>query len=577
MAPRTILVPSPTYKPEANHLFVCPSAWHAPVDFEPPVFLQLLIVASQLLQTALSLMLASSFFAAKLFASVTFGTIIGSILGIYCPNIPSYIWHIFTTFGSSDYSVIAPILWLLVLVVASLPTSTLHQFLRVPPDPEPPKGTKYYHQLSRNKQKRFHRLLFHQHRARTRSRPCRHIHHHALATKQCRPMHDGDAELVSELVERIVGFANSIRFRRVRREGDERRSKQSKKSKVWNRKPKPKIRKKVRTEDQDQKYRYRPTKGHGIPYKHLNIINSPAAHVYFTTIDIPSHLITIAKRFRGAFHLQGKERQYAVIWDSDASISISSHREDFVGPIESPPPGLKVVGIAKGLTIRGIGYVAWSFKDDQGMLRTLKVPAYYVPEASARLLSIPSLLQTYKDKKVEIFKHGLWMTGNKMSGRNGIYIPVDPASNLHVATAFDYDGSQRNTDSSNPSDTSSSSTGAPPTSQANNYRTDFATTSEANHNLSSAAKELIGWHDRMGHLDYRKVQFVLRTGVLAHSESARRIQAAASKLTHHPMYASCQFGKQRRKPAPGKKSNVVCDREGALKKDDLFCRPKGVS
>ena len=36
------------------------------------------------------------------------------------------------------------------------------------------------------------------------------------------------------------------------------------------------------------------------------------------------------------------------------------------------------------------------------------------------------------------------------------------------------------------------------------------------------------------------------------------------------MCAACQYGKQKRKPSPGKKSTVVKDRDGALKKDNLF-------
>ena len=45
--------------------------------------------------------------------------------------------------------------------------------------------------------------------------------------------------------------------------------------------------------------------------------------------------------------------------------------------------------------------------------------------------------------------------------------------------------------------------------------------SHQNMNLSPAQKELLHWHFRLGHLSQRKVQFLMRTGVLAHSESAR--------------------------------------------------------
>jgi hypothetical protein len=62
----------------------------------------------------------------------------------------------------------------------------------------------------------------------------------------------------------------------------------------------------------------------------------------------------------------------------------------------------------------------------------------------------------------------------------------------------------------------------------------------------------------------------MQSGVLAHSESARRLQASAAKLHSCPMCAACQFGKQRKTTAPGQTSRAVRERQGALKQDDLF-------
>ncbi|CAJ1940544.1 unnamed protein product [Cylindrotheca closterium] len=98
----------------------------------------------------------------------------------------------------------------------------------------------------------------------------------------------------------------------------------------------------------------------------------------------------------------------------------------------------------------------------------------------------------------------------------------------------------------------------------------ITSTLESNHNLSPAEKELLRWHHRLGHLNFSQIQFLLRTGVLAHSESARRLQAAASRITTYPLCPACQFGKQRRRPSPGKTSRVVRDREGVLKNENLF-------
>ena len=62
----------------------------------------------------------------------------------------------------------------------------------------------------------------------------------------------------------------------------------------------------------------------------------------------------------------------------------------------------------------------------------------------------------------------------------------------------------------------------------------------------------------------------MRTGVLAHAEGTRRLQATASKLDRVPMCTACQYGRQKRRSSPGK--HTVKDRmnEGALKKNNLL-------
>ena len=246
---------------------------------------------------------------------------------------------------------------------------------------------------------------------------------------------------------------------------------------------------------------------------------------------------------------QKEALQYPIIWDSGASTSISPNRDDFVGELKPPPFGLQVRGISKGLKIEGIGEVAWSFENVDGMLRTIKVPAFYVPEAGARLLSTTSLLQTYPNETITQKASQLLFGGSNNPSERPISVSLNPRTNLPTAMAYASGASTRIK------------------SEINNI---VSTTSANNFNLPPGAKELLSWHQRLGHLSFKQVQFILRTGVLSHSESARRLQASASKTTTCPMCAACQYGKQKRKPSPGKKSNVVKDRDGALKKDNLF-------
>ena len=67
---------------------------------------------------------------------------------------------------------------------------------------------------------------------------------------------------------------------------------------------------------------------------------------------------------------------------------------------------------------------------------------------------------------------------------------------------------------------------------------------DSNLNLSEAQKELLRWHQRLGHVSFSKVQFLMRTGVLALSEGKRRRHQAASSLREAPKCAACMFDKR---------------------------------
>ncbi|KAI2488974.1 hypothetical protein MHU86_25626 [Fragilaria crotonensis] len=94
---------------------------------------------------------------------------------------------------------------------------------------------------------------------------------------------------------------------------------------------------------------------------------------------------------------------------------------------------------------------------------------------------------------------------------------------------------------------------------------------ETNHNLSEAEKELLRWHYRLGHIGFKKIQFLLRTGVLSQTEASRLLHSAACKLTNLPKCAACQYGKQHRRPIPGSTpSTIIRDRTNILKADNVI-------
>ena len=280
------------------------------------------------------------------------------------------------------------------------------------------------------------------------------------------------------------------------------------------------------------------------------------------SVNIPAHLQNSNESLRAALvapaetdAILGSHRS-KVIWDSGASVSISPCREDFVGPLVKPTVSMKLQGIAKGLKVEATGHVAWSFIGTDGMLRTLKVPALLVPKANVRLLSTTSLLQCYPDESITHRASVVSLSGQQGNENNGetpprapIDIKIDESINLPVGIAYSQESG---------STISKTFSGL------------VSTVSHSNKNLSSAEKELLKWHFRLGHLAFKKIQFLMRTGVLAHAEGTRRLQATASKLDRVPMCTACQYGRQKRRSSPGK--HTVKDRmnEGALKKNNLL-------
>ena len=286
--------------------------------------------------------------------------------------------------------------------------------------------------------------------------------------------------------------------------------------------------------------------------RQMNAACKIAFHVKMETV--PMHLnpttLHIAMQAPGRFRGSLPSSTFSVIWDSGASISISPDKNDFVGPLESPGAITQLKGIAKGLRIEGFGHVMWTINDSNGNLRMVKVPAYYAPKVRVRLLSTTSLLQTYPEESIKIEAHQLVLSGIPGDLTRGELVAlINPENNLPTSEAHSF------------KDT-------PIAVEALNVA--ISTVNDSNINLSEPEKELLQWHYRLGHMNFRKIQFLMRTGILSKSDANRRLHIASCKVVTPPKCAACQYGKQHQRPVPGKTTSVVKDRAGALKNGDLL-------
>jgi hypothetical protein len=286
--------------------------------------------------------------------------------------------------------------------------------------------------------------------------------------------------------------------------------------------------------------------------RHQHAVHTMAAHCFMSQISLgqapavnPAQLGLACHHPAALQALMTKEDSYEVIWDSGASMCISHDKNDFVGPMDTVSTMSWLKGIIKGLKIKGQGHLLWAFHDTQGQLRSLKIPAYYVPNCRVRLLSTTCLLQAYPDEQIVCTHDRMTLSGASHDPpRAPVCVFVNPANNLPMGPAYRYDGTVQ----------------APTAMTAS-----INEVSAANHNLSEPEKELLRWHQRLGHLSFRRIQLLLRTGVLATSIAHKQLHTAACKIVHPCRCAACQFGKQAtRTTPPGIHTTIVQDKAGVI-------------
>ncbi len=281
---------------------------------------------------------------------------------------------------------------------------------------------------------------------------------------------------------------------------------------------------------------------HRLTKSQVNAINNIVTSVNLLTLpNLTQHESNIPLVLRAAHQAPGRFRtalgqndSFPIIWDSGASVSITPDIKDFTSFKSSNVS--KLNGVGSGLKVEGEGIVTWTLPDDNGTFRTLHIKAYYAPASRVRLLSTHGLLQEHKGESIKILPHALKLSG--VSGnpsKRPVTVRMNSHSNLPMSIAY------RKPEASVPSALLST----------------ISSVHDANMNLSEPQKELLRWHYRLGHVDIKRIQYVMRTGVLATSPAKRRLHIQASKLRPTPKCAACQFGKQVRRTTPGTRTTNV--------------------
>ena len=191
----------------------------------------------------------------------------------------------------------------------------------------------------------------------------------------------------------------------------------------------------------------------------------------------------------------------------------------------------------RGAAVIGQGTVAWTLHSSDGSLRTLHLKAYHIPNATQRLLSTSVFHQTYNDETITSAGQGLVVSGSPNDPScPPLCVFNNPTTRLPTSTAYLACNIE---------------------TPGNQLVNAVSTVSADNSNLSEGQKELLRWHQRLGHLSFLKIQHLMRTGVLSHTAASRSLHTAASKISKPPRCAACIFGKQTVRSAPGTKHTTI--------------------
>jgi len=237
--------------------------------------------------------------------------------------------------------------------------------------------------------------------------------------------------------------------------------------------------------------------------------------------DLPIHMSGLTCCHTSSFGplglLSGADDIQKAVVDTGASLTVTSYREDFV--TYEPKEGLVINGLTKGASIAGVGMVEWHVEVGNTVL-PIKLRALHVPDAGKRLLCPQQMRKELFPgcPNAEISEAGVVLHTPK-----GTVLCPYSESNVPEITIV------------SPSET------------VGDYQAlNLCLTLEQNQNLTASQKELLKWHNKLGHCDLKRVQKLLKTGALGHTPLIK----AASNLDLNKLRllcGSCAFGKQRRR------------------------------
>jgi hypothetical protein len=250
---------------------------------------------------------------------------------------------------------------------------------------------------------------------------------------------------------------------------------------------------------------------------------------------------------------KARTNEMPIVFDTGCSMSVSPLRQDFIGELEESPTD-SLQGLKSKVKVVGIGRVIWTIFDLNGITRTIKTRAYFIPEGNIRLFSPQTYFQENEKGSSKITARGIEADGTVLT------FPYNQQSNIPLMLTKEH------------STVGLTYSNVEFLAELYNVSSYLSVAAEVNQNITAAQKELLCWHWRLGHAGFQWIQWLMavpRDRPEGNEEPI--IQAKHPKASSCPLLlcVACQIAKQTRLGDETIRQMKVDEKEQMLRRGHL--------
>ena len=248
-----------------------------------------------------------------------------------------------------------------------------------------------------------------------------------------------------------------------------------------------------------------------------------------------------------------------IIIDTGASFSVTPMLSDFVSDIQPSPIG-SLQSLDAPIQVHGKGTIEWEVQDKNGTVRTIRTNALYIPTASVRLFSPQCYFDEHDLAQLHCSKQLVVLT---LHDGSTLEFPWTQPCNLpHMLTSKLYAEVH-----GKPEHGILLSQSTFPAVLGNDPLPNVL--DQSNLNLTGSQKELLLWHQRLGHCALKTVQQLLAIPRDEFSSQILIPQNRRASTCDLPRCNACQYAKQKRRSSTTAVHRPVIEREGGISNNVL--------